>query len=119
MTSSPWATLMMPVTPQTSAMPSAARAKMAPINRPSSSSGTESSGASKSRRRLSISLRQLARPDRLRLRPLPRRDHFVGSAQHLVEHHLLGDVLARRVELDGGEHGNQISAGDGVAHLLG
>src|SRR5438067_1279033 len=82
---------------------------IAPLSTPSSSSWTGSSGASKSSRRLSIcSLRQLARPDRLRFRPLARRDHFVGPVQHLVEHHLLGDVLARRVELDGGEHGHQI-----------
>src|SRR5437588_4833190 len=110
---------MMPITPQTSDIPSAARAKMAPISTPSSSSWTGSSGASKSRRRFSIrSLRQLARPDQLRLRPLLRRNHFVGSVQHLVEDHLLGDVLAGRVELDWGEHRRHVGRGDGVAHLL-
>src|SRR5260370_41433023 len=123
MTSSPWATLMSPITPQTSAIPNAASAKMAPISAPSSSSWTARTGASNNNRRLSISgvgtsLRHLARPDQLGLGPLGGRDDLVGPVQHLVEHHLLGDVLPRRVELDGGEHRHEIGAGDGVAHLL-
>src|SRR5215831_6335185 len=105
MTSSPCATLMTPITPQTSAIPSAGRAKMAPISTPSSSSWTEKTGASRRSRRLSIrgsddiSLRRLARPHQLGLGPLRGRDHFVIAAAHLVQHHLLGDVLPRRVEL--------------------
>src|SRR6266478_1974042 len=124
MTSSPWATLTMPITPQTSAIPSAASAKMAPISTPSSSSWTERTGASNSSRRLSIcrrddtSLRHLARPDQLGVGPFRWRDDLVGPVPNLVQHHLLGDVLARRVELDGSEHGHEIGAGDGVAHLL-
>src|SRR5207237_9685045 len=117
MTNSPWATLMMPITPQTSAIPYAASAKMAPMRMPSSSNWRASGGAANRSLRFSISaaipapevtrrghdssmlLRLLAREDELRLGKLGRRNHFVVALDHLVQHHRLRRVLSGGVEL--------------------
>src|ERR671925_1089427 len=136
MTNSPWATLMIPITPQTRAMPYAASAKIAPMRMPSSRSWTASGGAANRSRRFCISaadpwphdagsghhsallLRHLPRPDQLRLRPLGRRHDFVVALLHLVEHHGLGGVLPGVVELDRAEERHHVRLRNRVPDLL-
>src|SRR5690242_7123639 len=139
MTSSPCATLMTLVTPQTSAMPYATSAKIAPTSTPSTASCKARAGVSnrsarfdisgpsmrasplalaRARRRRHALIPGRCRVDDLRLGPLGRRHHLVIPVLHLVENHRLGDVLAGAVELDRPVEGREVGPGQRVAHFL-